>query len=93
MYFLWLKSAETAISRVAKRVETGGHDVPAHDIRRRYDRGVRNLFEEYRGHLDEWVLYDNSEADPVPIAEEVSGRLQVFDQRQFVAITKNMEVL
>ena len=71
----------------------GGHHVPAEDIRRRYDRGLRDLFEMYRRHLDEWVLYDNSEANPVPIAEEVSGRLQVFDQRQFEAITKSMEVL
>lgn len=92
LYFLWLKSAETAISRVAKRVETGGHDVPAEDIRRRYERGLRNLFEVYRRHLDEWVLYDNSETNPVPVATETSGRLQVIDQRQFEAITKNMEV-
>ena len=92
LYFLWLRSAETAISRVATRVETGGHDVPAEDIRRRYDRGLRNLFELYRPHLDEWVLYDNSEDNPVPVAEEVFGRLQVFDQRVFGAITVNMEV-
>ena len=92
LYFLWLRSAETAISRVAKRVETGGHHVPPEDIRRRYDRGLRNLFEVYRRHLDEWVLYDNSEANPVPIATEAFGRLQVIDHRLFEDITKDMEV-
>jgi predicted ABC-type ATPase len=66
--------------------------VPAEDIRRRYDRGVRNLFEVYRHRVHEWVLYDNSEANPVPIAAEVSDLLLVFDRLQFESITKRTEV-
>ncbi len=43
--FVWLPSAEMAITRVAARVKAGGHDIPAESIRRRYARGIRNLFE------------------------------------------------
>lgn len=39
LIFLWLSSQELAEQRVADRVCSGGHDVPADTIRRRYRRG------------------------------------------------------
>ncbi len=42
MFFLWLPNSEMAMDRVANRVRQGGHNVPAEDIRRRYDSGLRN---------------------------------------------------
>ena len=35
LLFLWLNSAELAVSRVAERVRLSGHDVPAETVRRR----------------------------------------------------------
>lgn len=47
LYFLWLPSADFAVSRVAERVREGGHNIPEDVIRRRYKRGLENLFELY----------------------------------------------
>ncbi len=65
LLFLWLESAELAVSRVAERVRVGGHDVPEATIRRRYDSGLRNLFSLYLPVVDSWQVLDNSAA-PIP---------------------------
>jgi predicted ABC-type ATPase len=60
LYYYWLDSPEAAITRVALRVQAGGHFVPDADIRRRYSRSVRNFLELYRPIADEWEVYDNT---------------------------------
>lgn len=69
LLFLWLKSAELAVTRVAERVRLGGHDVPVEVVRRRYAAGSQNLFQLYMPLIDSWQMFDNSEGPhPVPIA-------------------------
>lgn len=68
LVFLWLPRVELAIQRVRERVRRGGHSVPEADIRRRFDRGVRNLLTEYHALLDTWALFDNSGSSPRIIA-------------------------
>src|SRR5688572_25162244 len=46
--YLWLPTVDLALARVAERVRTGGHDVPAETVRRRFDRERRNFFTLYR---------------------------------------------
>jgi predicted ABC-type ATPase len=58
--YLWLPTVDLALARVAERVRTGGHDVPAETVRRRFDRGRRNFFTLYRPLADTWRLYDAS---------------------------------
>jgi predicted ABC-type ATPase len=58
--YLWLPAVDLALARVAERVRTGGHDVPADTVRRRFDRGRRNFFTLYRALADTWRLYDAS---------------------------------
>lgn len=60
LIFLWLGSPELAADRVRQRVLSGGHDVPADVIRRRYWRGIRNFRELYRPLAHRWWVYDNS---------------------------------
>jgi predicted ABC-type ATPase len=60
--YLWLPDVDLALARVADRVRGGGHDVPAGDVRRRFDRGRRNFFTLYRLLADGWRLYDASAA-------------------------------
>ncbi|HEV7743853.1 MAG TPA: zeta toxin family protein [Pyrinomonadaceae bacterium] len=60
LVFLWLSSLELAIERVEERVRIGGHSIPEEVIRRRYDRGLTNLFDLYRPLADTWAVYDNS---------------------------------
>ena len=39
----------------------GDDDGPEADIRRRYDRGLRNFFRIYRPLADSWEFYDSTE--------------------------------
>ena len=61
LYYFWLRSADVAITRVAERVQRGGHSIPTHTIRQRYAKSTRNFFELYRSLTVEWRVYDNSE--------------------------------
>lgn len=70
MYF-WLRSPDLAVERVAKRVASGGHSIPEANIRRRYERGLRNLFNLYLPLCDGWMVFDNSDPAPRLIAEAI----------------------
>lgn len=69
LFFLSLKRAELAISRVAQRVALGGHNIPEPVIRRRFTAGVENFKNLYKPLVDEWVLYENSGSSPVVLDE------------------------
>lgn len=43
LVFICTDRAEINIARVQQRVAQGGHNVPAEDVRRRYERSLRNL--------------------------------------------------
>jgi len=63
LLFVWLRSVDLAIERVAERVRRGGHHIPSPELRRRYKRGIINLFELYMPVVDAWAIYDNSDQD------------------------------
>ncbi len=85
--FLWLPSPEMAVMRVAGRVRHGGHAVPVPDVRRRYERGLRNFFDLYRPIADTWALYDNSDPPPAVVASRDMGRPEaVSDAARWAAI-------
>ena len=69
LLFLWLNSKELAIKRVKVRVHEGGHDIPMKVIQRRYESGLRNLFQLYIPIVDKWFMVDNSEEKFKFIAE------------------------
>jgi predicted ABC-type ATPase len=71
LLFLWLRSVDLAVERVATRVQGGGHAIPEEVIRRRYYRGLANFLELYRPIANTWVVYDNSGVSPILVA---SGR-------------------
>ncbi|HJT61359.1 MAG TPA: AAA family ATPase [Burkholderiales bacterium] len=62
--FCWLPNANMAVMRVAKRVAAGGHSIPEDVIRRRYERGLENLFSHYLGIVDSWRIVDNTAPPP-----------------------------
>ena len=79
LYFLWLPRVDLAVARVAQRVQQGGHNVPEPAIRRRFDLGLRNLFDFYLPLFDSWRLFDNSTLEPRTIARYEGGQLAVTD--------------
>jgi predicted ABC-type ATPase len=80
--FFWIPSADAAVSRVAKRVRSGGHHVPEETVRRRFERGLANFFQLYKPLADHWRFYDNSaESGPriVALGDESIGIMVVDD--------------
>jgi predicted ABC-type ATPase len=73
LLFLSLPSPEDAISRVATRVQHGGHSIPPDVIRRRFESGLRNFRLFYRDRVDYWQLFENS-GDRPRLVEEGSNR-------------------
>lgn len=43
LLYFWLPTPEDAIARVARRVSTGGHNIPAEVVLRRYYAGIANM--------------------------------------------------
>jgi len=77
-----------AIARVARRVREGGHDVPEAAIRRRFAKGLCNLFHHYRPLLDSWRVFDNSTHAPQLIAVEESGQIRVHNALLFARVSQ-----
>lgn len=69
LVYFWLKMPELAVERVKLRAEAGGHDVPEATIRRRYDVGIKHLFNLYMPICNYWMLIDNSNNPSTIIAE------------------------
>lgn len=71
LIFLWLQDPNIALDRVKKRVASGGHDIPADIILRRYKRSIDNFLNLYIPLADNWALYDNTyKNDPIIIAKK-----------------------
>jgi predicted ABC-type ATPase len=69
LVYFWLNSPDLAIERVKSRVLEGGHDIPVEVIKRRYNSGIKNLFNLYIPISDYWMIIDNSENPFKLIAE------------------------
>ncbi len=91
--FVWLPSPDLSIQRVAARVRAGGHFVPEETIRRRYEGGLRNLFQFYMPLVTSWKVIDNSATHDVKeIAEyNVSAGLKVKDEQKWTDLKSKWE--
>jgi predicted ABC-type ATPase len=85
-FFLWVPSVDLALLRVKERVLRGGHDVPEGDVRRRFERSIKNFLIQYRSLADSWILFDNSAALPSIIALEEQGKLRIIDSLAYTAL-------
>ena len=86
LLFLWLPSADFAVDRVAARVRSGGHDVPADTVRRRYGAGLRNFFGLYQPIASTWAVYDASGLQPRLVADRLESQaLKVYDEGVWVS--------
>lgn len=68
--FFWLQNVTLACERVKTRVLEGGHNIPIETIKRRYTRGIKNLFKIYLPIVDEVLIFDNSNGNHKLIAEK-----------------------
>lgn len=90
LLFFSLPSAEQAVKRVARRVSQGGHNIPKDVIYRRYEAGLRNLFQLYIPVVDFWSLYDNNTCPTLRIASgwRKGERLEVTEAERFAEMQR-----
>ncbi len=79
MFYLWIPSPELALLRIRYRVQSGGHNVPESEVRRRFTRSLGNLFRLYRRLLDTLHFFDNSSDTPNLIFKDEAGQTTIND--------------
>jgi predicted ABC-type ATPase len=67
LYFA-VTTVDICLSRIARRVLEGGHDVPEAEVRRRFGRSIANL-PTYLQRVGLWRVFDNNGHQPVVVAE------------------------
>ncbi len=92
VFFLWIPSSQLAVERVKDRVAQGGHNVPIKDIKRRFERSIRNFFKQYRLFTDKWILFDNAGAKPKIIARKNNSNIEIINRNLFESITEKAGV-
>ena len=88
LFFLWIPSPVLALERIKERVKSGGHHVPAADVRRRFRRSIDNFFGPYQPLLDSWILFDNSEGAALVVAEKTRNELLIRNPDVFGQISR-----
>lgn len=89
LLFFWLQNVNLAIEPVKTRVLEGGHNIETEVIKRRYKRGIKNLFEIYLPVADEVMIFDNSEGKHELIAEKTFDTdLYVLNEPMFEQLKK-----
>ena len=92
LIFVYLRSSDLALHRVAQRVQRGGHDIPRETVERRFHRGLIHFFELYRPIVDTWTLCDNSDQSLILVAESPDqGKSAVYRPEILAGIEKNVE--
>lgn len=89
LLFLMLNTVKLAIQRVETRVKEGGHNIPTDVIKRRYNNGMKNLFNRYIGVVDKWFLVDNSGETFQFVAEGTKDGLIIKNEIIWAELKRN----
>lgn len=89
MFYFWIPSPDLALLRIRDRVESGGHNVPERDVRRRFGRTLSNLFTLYRPLLDTLHFFDNSSDTPRLVFKDESGQTTISDAGLYEALRRH----
>jgi len=87
-FFVHLHSYQLAQSRVAFRVQNGGHNIPPAVIERRYNKGLQN-FLMYQQLANDWYVFDNSGTEYVPVAKGIAGEVEIFNFEIYQKLTSD----
>lgn len=82
LYF-WVNKPEISIERVARRVATGGHDIPKDVIVRRYYNGLVYFFRDYAPLCDRFILADNSQMPFTVVADGTKKDVFIRDSEKY----------
>lgn len=62
-HFPQVAEHRSAIERVARRVRSGGHNIPELVVRQRFEKGRRYLDEIYKPLVNDWSVWDSFEGN------------------------------
>ena len=79
LIFLKLENPKLAQERVLTRVSKGGHNIEPAVIRRRFERGLKNL-REYLKIVDTASIYEASGLNLVDIARKNKNKLEILNK-------------
>ena len=88
LLFFWLPTYEMAVNRVEIRVSEGGHNIPKDIIKRRYFRGIENLFEIYLPLYSSWIIFDNENESKLIAEKNNSDEIIIVDNFKWSLISK-----
>ena len=91
LIYVVLESPDLNVERVRTRVKKGGHDVPEHKIRERWNKSIAQL-PWFLERADKAVIFDNSGASPLRIGLKEGGRI-IIDPRAPAALRSAVELL
>jgi len=79
MLYLYLPNINLSIDRVAERVKNGGHNIRLEDIKRRYNRSIENLINDYFLVTDSIICIGNENHSEL-IFNKNKDNLTVYNQ-------------
>jgi len=92
LVYLWLRSPQMALDRVARRVRQGGHHIPDDVVVRRYHLGLVNMRRLYFPLADAAGIYDNSDYERTLIVRRSpEAGLVVYDAGLWAMIERLTE--
>ncbi len=92
MIYLALPSVEMSKLRVAERVAHGGHNIPIHDIERRFPRSLNNLFNLFSKAVDHCICFMNDGADPVLLFEQCGENRKIAHEAYYQQLLKETDI-
>jgi predicted ABC-type ATPase len=86
LVYLALPSVEMSRLRVAERVAHGGHNIPLHDIERRFPRSLNNLLNHFSHLVDHCTCFMNDGESPVPVFEQTGNHRNILHENYFQSL-------
>ncbi|WP_373530937.1 zeta toxin family protein [Vampirovibrio sp.] len=93
LLYFWLSSPQLSMERIRQRVRNGGHHIPDDVVLRRYERSMDNLKQKYIPLADVWLVFDNSNDNPVLIAEgeQEANMIHVYNDSTWQQLMKGAQ--
>ena len=91
LYYLWIPTLQLALKRIEERVRRGGHNIPANVARRRYGKGLINLFRHYMALVDYCAVFDNSSTIPALVYERSGDSERIIRRTTIEEMRRMME--
>ncbi len=81
MFYMYTSDVKINLGRIEYRVKQGGHNIPSKDVRQRYKRSLSNLVDLYFDLCDTIRIYNNSGAQPEPVAFKIDTDFVVLKEQ------------